>query len=78
MLPSILEEGEDIVTDDDTGLAGQNVLGTHFVETLGGICFQMGIEEVVRSRNCCCDGEVEQSKMVPDSAEVKNVGESEL
>ena len=37
VLPGILEEGENIVTDDDAGLAGQNVLDTHFVEAWGRI-----------------------------------------
>lgn len=33
VLASVLEEGQNIITDDDTGLPGQNVLGTrHFVD----------------------------------------------
>lgn len=30
VLTGVLEQSEDIVADDDTGLAGQNVLSTHF------------------------------------------------
>jgi hypothetical protein len=36
MLPGILEEGEHIVANDNTGLAGQNVLDTHFVDAWSG------------------------------------------
>jgi hypothetical protein len=37
VLASVLEESQDVIADDDTSLAAQNISDTHFCEVVCGI-----------------------------------------
>lgn len=50
VLASVLEESKDVIADDDTGLAGENVLGTHFGCLWIVVVMELKVVDVVVSK----------------------------